>query len=162
MPAKKTIRVGRIVGAHGLRGDVKVEILTDFVERLEAGQRLRLKGDWITVRGARLQKDRLILSLEGINDIDQAQALQWEYLEAYADERPELDEDEFVTADLIGMAVVTGEGEELGTVTDVLALPAHDVIVVGSIMIPAVKQFVKDVNLEARKITVELIEGMRE
>ncbi|HVT13023.1 MAG TPA: ribosome maturation factor RimM [Fimbriimonadaceae bacterium] len=156
------VRVGRIVGAHGLKGEVKVEALTDFVERLDAGRRLRLKGDWVTVEGARVQGNRLLLRLSGVEDIDQAKALQWEYLEAPAEERPELEEDEYVTADLIGLEVVTTDGERLGKVDDVLLMPAHDVIVAAGIMIPAVKQFVKSVDLKEKRITVELIEGMRQ
>ncbi len=156
------VRVGRIVGAHGLKGDVKVEILTDFVERLEVGRRLRLKGDWITVKSARVQKDRLVMHLAGIDTIDAAEALQWEYLEAPSEERPELDEDEYVTADLIGLRVVTTDGEEIGKVDNVLLMPAHDVLVVGETMIPAVKQFVKKVDVPGGTITVELIEGMRQ
>lgn len=156
------VRVGRIVGAHGLKGDVKVELLTDFAERLDVGRRLRLKGDWVTVENARVQGSRLLLRLEGVDDIDQAKALQWEYLEAPEEERPELEEDEYATADLIGMEVVTIDGESLGPVSDILLMPAHDVIVVAGIMIPAVKEFVKDVDVEAKRITVKLIEGMRE
>jgi 16S rRNA processing protein RimM len=162
MPKSGNVRVGRIVGSHGLKGEVKVEVLTDFAERLDKGRRLRLKGDWITVKAVRLQNGRLLLKLDGVDDIDQAKALQWEYLEAPADERPELDEDEYVTADLVGLNVVTSEGEDLGKVLDVLLLPAHDVLVVGKIMIPAVKQFVKSVDLQQGQITVELIEGMRD
>jgi 16S rRNA processing protein RimM len=156
------VRVGRIVGARGLKGEVKVEILTDFIERLDVGSRLRLKGNWVTVDQARLQKDRLIMKLAGIDTIDQAEALQWEYLEAPADQRPELDEDEYVTAALVGLDVVTTSGESLGKVDDVLLMPAHDVFVVSGIMIPAVKRFVKEIDLPNRRITVELIEGMRD
>src|SRR5579862_5839076 len=116
----KTVRVGQIVGTHGLKGDMKVELLTDFIDRLDAGRRLRLKGDWVTVESSRLQKDRLILKLSGYNGIDAAQTLQWEYLEAPEEERPELDEDEYATADLIGMEVVTAEGMALGKVENVL------------------------------------------
>ncbi len=157
----KTVPVGRIVGAHGLKGEMKVELLTDFVERLDIGRRLRLKGEWVTVESSRIQNKRLILGLSGIEDIDQAKALQWETLEAPSDSRPELEADEYVTADLIGMKVATTEGEDLGAVEDVLLMPAHDVLVVSGIMIPAVKQFVKQVDLTGRTITVELIEGMR-
>jgi len=149
------------VGAHGLKGEVKVEILTGFVERLDAGRRLRLAGDWVTVEAARLQSGRLILKLSGVGDVDEAKALQWQYLEAPAEERPDLEEDEYATADLIGLEVVTSDGESIGKIDDVLAMPAHDVLVVGDVMIPAVKQFVKSVDLAGRKITVELIDGMR-
>ena len=156
------MRVGRIVGTHGLKGELKVQVLTDFIERLEVGRRLRLKGDWVTVEHVREHKGKLLLFLTGIDHINKAEALQWEYLESPENERPELDEDEYVTADLVGLDVFTVSGEALGPVKDVLLMPAHDVLLVGEIMIPAVKHFVKEVDLQGKRIVVELIEGMRE
>ena len=153
------VNVGRITGAHGLKGDVKVEVLTDFIDRFQVGRRLRLKRRWVTVERARFQGSRLILKLSGVDSVDLAETLPGETLEAPY-EPPELDEDEFLTADLIGLKVVTVEGVEIGVVADVLRMPAHDVIVVGERMIPAVKQFVKGVDLAAGTMTVELIEGM--
>lgn len=149
------------MGAFGLRGQVKVKPLTDFLERLEEGARLRLNENWVTVEGAKWHKNQLLLRLSGVKDLTTAEGLQWAYLEAKADERPELDEDEYVTADLVGLLAQTSDGETLGTVSDVMLAPAHDVLIVGEIMIPAVKQFVKKVDLEGRTITVELIPGMR-
>src|ERR1700754_4064268 len=96
------IRVGRIVGTHGLKGQVKVEILTDFPERMDKGQRLRLKEDWVTVKAVQMHKNRLLMHLEGVNSIEAGQALQWEYLAAKVDELPVLDEDSYFTEDLIG------------------------------------------------------------
>ncbi len=156
------VRIGRIVGTHGLKGEMKVLALTDFPERLAVGCRLRLKGEWVIIEGARTHQNRLLLKLNGVSHIDDAQAIMWEYLEATEDQRPELEEDEYVTADLVGLKVVTTDGEALGAVRDVLLMPAHDVLVVGEIMIPAVKQFVKSIDLKTGVITVELIEGMRE
>src|SRR5512141_830607 len=98
MPSNGSVRVGRIVGARGLRGELKVEVMTEFIERLEAGRRLRLRGDWVTVETARIQNNRLLLKLSGIDTMDQAKDIQWEYLEAPEDERPELEEDEYITA----------------------------------------------------------------
>jgi 16S rRNA processing protein RimM len=152
--------VGRIVGAFGLKGELKVEPLTDFLERMHKGSRLRLKDEWVTVESFRLHKDRPLLKVSGIDDVTAAQALQWEELFSANTERPALEEDEFLTEDLIGLQVVTVEGTELGEVDDVLPLPAHDVLQIGELMIPAVKEFVKDVDLEAGKITVKLIPGM--
>lgn len=153
-------RIGQIVGAFGLKGEVKVEPHTDFWERFEKGSRLRLKGNWVTVESMREHKGRPMLKLSGVNDATAAEGLQWEYLEAIITDRPELEEDEFFTEDLIGLKVVTVDGQELGEVDDVMALPAHDVLVIGEIMIPVVKEFVKDVDLDAERITVQLIPGM--
>ncbi len=152
--------VGRIVGAFGLKGELKVDPLTDFVERMHKGSRLRLKDAWVTVESFRIHKGRPLLKLSGVEDIDAAEALQWQELFSAEKATPNLEEDEFLTEELIGMAVVTAEGQEIGHVKDVLALPAHDVLVIGSVMIPAVKEFVKDVDLVAKRITVKLIPGM--
>ena len=86
---------------------------------------------------------------------------KWEYLEAIADERPELEEDEFTMAELTGLQVVTTKGEVLGKVDEVLPYPAHDILKVGETLIPLVKEFVKEVDVKGGRITVELIEGMR-
>jgi len=153
-------RIGQIVGAHGLKGHVKVLPLTDFWERFEKGARLRVKGEWVTVESSIVHKNRPLLKLSGIDSIDAAEALQWEYLEAILGDAPDLEEDEYLTEDLIGCRVVTTGGRELGKVDDVLAMPAHDVLQIGEILIPAVKEFVRDVNLDDEVITVELIPGM--
>jgi 16S rRNA processing protein RimM len=155
------IRIGQIVGAFGLRGEVKVQPLTDFEERFRPGARLRLKGDWVTIETSRDHKGRPLLKLSGIDDLTTAEALQWEYLEGIEEDLPELDEDEFLAEDLIGLRVVTASGEELGKVDEVLSYPAQDILRVGAIMIPMVEQFVREIDLDEEKITVELIPGMR-
>lgn len=160
--AAEFVRVGQIVGAHGLKGQVKVELMTDFPERLGPGARLRLDGDWVEVKEAQFHKNRLLLKLFEVKDRTAAEALQWKYLEAKADRDVELDEDEYFTEDLIGLQVQTVEGEALGAIDEVLAMPAHDVLVVGKVMIPVVREFIKDVDLDAGRVTVQLIEGMRE
>ena len=113
------------------------------------------------MESVRYHKERPLLKLSGIGDLTSAEALQWEYLEAPALENEELEEGEYLVEDLIGMRVVTTDGEDLGEVDEVLAYPAQDVLQVGEILIPMVQEFVKDVNLDAEVITVQLIPGMR-
>lgn len=158
----KTVRVAQIVGPFGIKGQVKLKLLTDFPERFEKGRRLRLNDEWVTIDESIVHKNQLVVRLSSIKDRTDAERSQWSYLEALADERPELDEDEFFTEDLIGLEVVTTDGRTLGKVDRVEAYPAHDVIFVGHILIPAVSQFVHDVDLDAERITVELIPGMEE
>jgi 16S rRNA processing protein RimM len=155
------IRIGQIVGTFGLKGQVKVLPLTEFWSRFEKGSRLRLNGDWVTVEGVTEHKAQLHLKLSGIKHIDAAEQLKWAYLEAPSSETPTLEEDEFLTSDLIGLNAETIEGEELGKVEDVLQAPAHDVLVIGEIMVPAVKEFVKQVDIPGNRIVVQLIFGMR-
>ena len=154
------IRVGRIVNTHGLKGHVKVELLTDFEQRLAKGTRLRLRDDWVTVEESRWQNDRLVLKLSNIGDIESAKALQWEYLSAAAEDELELDEDEYLVEDLIGMMVNTSAGMAIGKVDEVAAYPAQDILVIGDVMIPFVDDFVKEVDFDTKTITVELIPGM--
>lgn len=153
--------IGQIVGGFGLKGQLKVVPLTDFLERFHKGARLRLNDDWVTVEAVSEHKGHLLLKLSGINDLTTAESLQWAYLYGRADDRPELDKDEYLTSDLIGLRVETIDGEQLGKVDEVMRAPAQDVLVVGEILIPAVKQFVKRVDLKSQRIVVELIGGMR-
>lgn len=155
------LRVGQITGAFGIKGQVKVLPLTDFGERLDKGVRLRLRDEWVTVESASPQKSQLILKLTGIENRNEAEAAQWAFLEAPAGQRPELEKDEYFTQDLIGLAAETPEGELLGRVDDVQWAPAHDLLVIGGILVPAVKAFVKKVDVAGGKIVIQLIDGMR-
>jgi len=151
--------VGRIVGSHGLRGQLKIEPATDFLSRFHKGARLRLDGEWIEVESFQLHKGRPLIKLAGISDKTAADKLQWKSLEC-VDDAPDLDEDEFLVEDLIGMKVVTVEGRDLGKVKDVLSMPAHDVLQLGDLMIPFVDEFVEEIDADKEIITVRLIPGM--
>lgn len=155
------IKIGQIVGAHGIQGFIKVEPMTDFLSRFDKGSRLRLDGEWVDVVQSSLHKGRPLIRLAHISDRTSAEKLQWKYLEAPEEEAPRLEEDEYLTDDLLDLEVFTEEGEKLGFVDDVLPMPAQDILVVGEIMIPLVKEFVKLVDLENEKIIVHLIPGMR-
>ncbi|MER3496358.1 MAG: 16S rRNA processing protein RimM [Armatimonadota bacterium] len=152
------VRIGQIVGAHGLRGEVKIAPLTDFVTRFAKGERLLLQGVWRTIEVSREHKGRPLLKLEGIDDISTAERLQWEYVEAEGP--PPAAEDEFRIEDLIGLAVYDQEGRLIGEVDNVLALPAQDVLQIGSTLIPLIKEFVESIDFEAERIDVRLIPGM--
>ncbi|MEA2553090.1 MAG: rRNA processing protein RimM [Fimbriimonadaceae bacterium] len=155
------IRIGQIVGAFGLKGEVKVDTLTDFDQRFQKGSRVRLKGDWATIESVRIHKGRPLVKFAGVDDASAAESLRWQYLEAPALAPEALEDDEYLVDDLVGMKVVTVEGEELGLVDKVLSYPAHDILQVGDLLIPLVKEFVKEVDLEGEIIRVQLIPGMR-
>ncbi len=156
----KPIRVGQIVGAFGIRGQVKVKALTDFVERFDVGRLVRLHEEWVEIKASAEHKGSIILTLDGVKDRNRAESLQWAYLEAVAEERPDLDEDEILTSDLIGLEAVDESGAPLGTVKRVDRYPAHDVLVVGDVLVPAVSEFVIEVDVAAKKIVLRPIAGM--
>jgi 16S rRNA processing protein RimM len=155
-------RVGQIVGAFGLKGQVKILPMTEILERFEKGSRLRLNGEWVEVETFSVHKGRPLVKFRGIDDVSAAETLQWAFVEAPLLERHEMDEDEYFTADLIGLKVTTVEGKALGVIDDVLPMPAHDVIKIGDLLIPAVAEFVKEVDLGKGTMTVKLIPGMIE
>ena len=153
------VPVARIVGAHGLKGYLKLALLTDFPNRIAEGERLKLDGEWVTVRATAVHQDRLMVQLDGVRDRSKAEALRGKTLEA-PDTKPELETDEFLVRDLVGCIVITSAGETLGEVTDVLPYPAQDVLVVGETLIPFVKAFIKDIDLTRRRVIADPIPGM--
>ncbi|MFN8220950.1 MAG: ribosome maturation factor RimM [Fimbriimonadales bacterium] len=162
MASDDWVSIGQIVGAFGLKGQVKVKPLTDFPSRFEPGTRLRIDGEWYEVEKVTWNNDRPLVKLDRVKKREQAEALQWKYLEVPASSLPELEEDEFLVEDLLGMKVISTDGNELGVVDDILNMPAQDILVVGKLMIPVVKEFVKDIDLDGETIKVELIPGMLE
>ncbi len=154
------IEIGQIVGEFGLRGHVKVKSSTDFAIRFKVGSRVRVGEVWTEIVECRWHNGRPVLLLGIASTITEAEGLKWAYISA-EDTPPELEADEYRTADLLGLEVFTPEGERLGVVDNVERYPAQDVLVVGEILIPAVKAFVTSIDLEARKIIVRLIPGMR-
>lgn len=159
--AAPLLKIGQIVGPHGIKGLVKVEPLTDFDEHFEEGSRVRIGDDWFEITWSSWHKNRPLLGLSGVKDMNAAEDLRWKFLEAHPLEDPDLDDDEYFIEDLLECRVVTEEGEDLGSLDEIEPMPAHDVYRVGEIRIPAVKEFVREIDLENKVITVRLIPGMR-
>ncbi len=161
--AATMIQVGRIVGAFGLEGWVKVQPTTDFPERFNRGARLFVspESEPRQIQGVHWHKEQARIKLRGIDTVEQAEALIGRFVEVPDDQRPTLREDEYYTRDLIGLAVFDESGEQLGLVEHVVKSPAQDLLVVEEMLIPVAKEFVREVDLEGRRIVVRLIPGMR-
>ncbi|MCL2003736.1 MAG: ribosome maturation factor RimM [Oscillospiraceae bacterium] len=156
------IEIGKITGTHGVRGELRVEPWCDSPAFLAGFSVVHLRGAPRTVESARVHKRLVLLKLEGVDTVEAAQALRESVL--YIDRSGiELPEGRYFIQDLIGLAVFDGE-ERVGTLYDVLTAPAHDVYIVrgedGERMIPAVPEFVKEIDIKGGVIRVELIEGM--
>jgi 16S rRNA processing protein RimM len=161
--------VGRIGRPHGIRGDVVVGVRTDEPElRFAQGSRLDTDPDKLgplTVAGTKWHSGELLVRFEGIGDRDAAADLRgtWLTVDSAAIAPPE-DPDEFRDADLVGLAVRTLDGTEVGTVEDVLH-PAQDVLVIKAadkrqIMVPFVKVIVPEVNVAAGYLVIDPPEGL--
>jgi 16S rRNA processing protein RimM len=143
--------VGELVGPFGIQGEVKLYPLTDFPDRLRRYRRLVLalpdgSQREVRVQRARPHKNLWLLKLREIHTPEEAEALRGAQAIVPAELAEPLPEGHFYLHDVIGLRVVTPEGEELGTVTDVLRNPANDVYVVGSLLIPAVKEIVERID----------------
>ena len=160
------LEVGKITNVHGLMGEVRVQPWADSPDFLCQFKTLYVdKTHWpIQVERARVHKNMVILKLEGITDVNGALAMRNAIL--YIDRKDaNLPEGSFFLADLMGIEVRDAQtGEILGKIADVLTLPANNVYVVRGgareWMIPAVDQFIAQINLDEGYMLVHLIEGL--
>jgi 16S rRNA processing protein RimM len=157
-PAPGDLEIGRIGGAHGLRGEVSVAFVTNRLERAAPGAVLRAGDRVLVVESARRHHNRWLIRFEGIADRAGAERLRGAVLTA-----PPLDGDdtlvtgEFWVHELIGSRVVDADGAALGTVVAVEANPAHDLLVLdGGALVPMT--FVVDRRDDA--IVVDVPEGL--
>jgi len=160
------IAVGRVLAPHGIRGEVKVEIMTDYPERFFHRPTLYVgpEATPITVRSARYFKSYVLLSFEDRPDRNSVEDLRGRYLQIPMAEAMPLADGEFYLFQAIGLEVVTDEGKALGKVTDVIETGANAVFVVegsgGEVLIPDTEEVVLGADLEKGVLKVHLIPGL--
>ena len=159
--------VGTLRRSHGIRGDLLVEVITAFPERLKPGtyvyvgeKKLALK---ITRR--RPHNQGLILGFEGISTAEATVKYRAQTIYVRAEDRPPLPEGEYYHHQIIGLNVVDEAGSELGVVTEIIETGANDVYVVKNaagreILLPALKEVLLEVNLDTRTMRVHLLPGL--
>ncbi len=161
------VEVGEIVGVFGVRGEVKVRPLSDFAERFAVGATLYLGDEHSphTITKARLRPGSHVLGLSGIESANDAERLRGQMLAVPADALATLAPDQFFQHDVVGLRVEHVNGAPLGVITDILSMGPHDTYVVRDAqgverMLPAVKAFIKQVDLAAGVMRVEPIPGL--
>jgi 16S rRNA processing protein RimM len=164
------VRIGQVTAPHGVRGAVRVFPVTDFPERFTTLRRVLLEGPArpVGVRFRGFVKSLVILEFEGITDRNQAEALRGVNLLVPRSEVHPLPEGYYYDFDLIGIDVVDTLGAPLGRLVDVdHNNPVHDLYVVETApgkrhMVPAVRQFVKAIDLAAGRMVIDPIPGLLE
>jgi 16S rRNA processing protein RimM len=161
--------VGRIAKAHGIAGEVAVEVRTDDPDhRYVPGASLATdppeKGP-LTLAAARWHSGRLLIRFDGIHDRNAAEALQGTLLVADSDTSRAGDDDDFWDHDLVGLTVVDTAGTIVGTVSDVLHPPGPPVLVVdrgepGEALVPFVRELVPTVDLPSGRLTIDPPDGL--
>jgi 16S rRNA processing protein RimM len=169
---KNDVLIGKIVGVHGVKGDVKVKPESDVFERqMESLKEIPIyrgtKKENLKIESMKPYKDLYIVKFEGVNDRTAAEERIGSEIWIDKSNQVELEEGEYYFSDLLGCKVITEDGREIGKIAEILEQPASHVLEVEKpdgkrILIPFIEQFVKEIDLENKKIVVSLLEGMEE
>ncbi len=159
------IKIGKIVGAVGLKGEVKVYNYSDRPDIYETTPSVYVGGTLMDIGNMRVQKNMVILKLAGVSDRDGAERLRGREICITEEDLPQLPEGQYYVRDIIGMEVIDEDGIMLGHVTDVLQNTAQDIFQVErpdgrTALIPKVDEFILDIDAGSRQIRVRLIEGL--
>ncbi|MDM5232208.1 ribosome maturation factor RimM [Lysinibacillus pakistanensis] len=165
--------VGRIVNTHGIRGEVRVLSTTDFEEeRFAVGNRLAAfkkddkKPTWVTIESIRRHKNFILLTFEGMDNINMVEPFKEGLLKVTKDQMTDdlLQENEFFFHEIIGCEIVSEEGEKIGVVSDILQTGANDVWVVKGAKkehyIPYIEDIVKEINVDDKRIVIHVMDGL--
>ena len=161
--------IGQIVNTSGLKGVIKVNLFTDDITKFK-----NFKTIYISIKKelkefeieqVRFNKNMVFLKLKGIDTIEEAENYRNLYLKVKRDKDEKLEEGSYYIVDIIGCKVYTDTQEELGKVDDVFSTGSNDVYVVKDelgkqILLPAIKEVIKNIDIENKTITVHLLEGL--
>lgn len=151
------IRVGVIINTFGVKGEVKIYPDIDYFDELE---RVFIDGKEYKIEKLREQKGIIIAKFEGIDDINQIESLKNEEVMIALEDRPELPEGKHYVGDLLGLEVITEDGQVLGTLDNIYNTGANDIYEVGEILLPATDEVIKQIDMENKKIIVHLLKGL--
>ncbi len=163
------IEIGQIVNTNGLKGVVKVNPFTDDISKFEELKYvyIQLKSELkkVKIEQVRYNKNQVLLKLEGIDSIEEAEKYRNFYLKTEKESQEDLGEDTYYIVDLIGIDVYSDKNEYLGKIEDVFPTGSNDVYVVKDnlgkqILIPAIADVVKKVDLKNKKMIINLIPGL--
>lgn len=161
------LAVGKLRRPHGVKGEMLMEVLTDFPERLRPGLMLYLEPpyDTLVLRSVRPHKDGMLVTIDGCDTPEKAGEYRNRLVSVKTANRPALPEGEYYHHQVIGLRVTTDSGQDVGRAVEILSTGAHDVLVVRGetgpeILIPLVKPFLQEINLVQGEIIVSLIPGM--
>jgi 16S rRNA processing protein RimM len=163
-PEPSYITIGEVLNSFGYEGELKVRILTDFLQRFQPGARVYIDGIAYTIEKSHPQKAGLVLKLTGVNTLQEVNALRHKLVEIPEIEKMPLPAGKYYYADIIGLEVWTTQGELVGTVSEIINTGCNDVYVVSNhgeeVLVPAVKNVVQVVDLKNKRLIIEAIEGL--
>jgi len=164
----KRVTIGKISRVRGLKGEMVVVPMTDEPQRFLKLEKVTIAKDEVCrqfpVEKAREFKDKVLLKLKQVDSPEQARELIGGYIEIEEDQLVRLPQGSYFIFEIVGLEVVTVEGERIGTVKEVISLPANDLYLVEGeerlYNIPAVKDVVKGIDLKEKRMIIEPMEGL--
>lgn len=166
---EQLLQVGVITQTHGVRGEVKVFPTTDDPARFKKLKKVLLDTGKemlpLEVQGVKFSKQFVIVKFKGIDNINDIERYKRCPLLVERQDAVKLEENEYFIADMLGIDVVTEDGEVFGVLKDVIETGANDVYVIdsrehGEVLVPAIRECILEVDVEARKMTVRLMDGL--
>lgn len=163
------LEIGQIVNTFGIKGMVKVKPFTDDITRFD-----RLEKVYVEIHKSKKQyeiedvkyhKDMVLIKFKGIDKIEEAEFLRNAYLKVNRKDEPELEEGTYYIVDLLGLDVYSDEGNLLGKLEDIFNNGSTDIYVVKNelgkqLLLPAISDVIKEINLEEEKIVVHILKGL--
>ncbi|MBB6696151.1 ribosome maturation factor RimM [Clostridium algidicarnis] len=154
------LSVGQISKPHGIKGEVKVIPLTDDIKRFRKLKKVYIDGNEKVIVWCKMQVDRVILKIEGIDTMEGAESLRNKYIQVKREEAVRLPKDSYFIADLLSCTVYDTSENKIGKVYDVIKTGSNDVYWIKDekeILIPALKDIVLDVDIDSHKIIIRPI-----
>jgi len=162
------LAIGRLQRPHGLQGEISMEVLTDFPDRLKAGTKVYLgeKHQELIIRDRRGHTSGFLISFESHNSAESVGNFRNQYIYVMADDRPILPDGEYYQHQMLGLSVISDEGEILGELSGMLETGSNDVYIVRSdagseLLLPNIGSVVKEIDLEKGEMRVHLLPGLR-
>lgn len=158
---KEELTIGQIINTHGVKGELKVHPLTDDINRFKKLKYVQIDEIERKVVWVKTQNDKVILKLEGIESIEEAEKLKTKYLKVKRENAVKLPEGRYFVVDIIGCKVVDTNGKLIGEIKEVIFTGSNDVYWVKGekeVLVPVIESVVKDINIENSTITIEPVE----
>lgn len=166
---EQLMEIGQIVNTYGIKGFLKVVPYTDDITRFEKLNSIYIQTkkslETVAIEEVKYSKNLVLLKIKGIDDINSAEIYKNCYIKIDRSDAVELPEDSYFIIDLIGVEVITDNGDELGNIIDVFSTGANDVYVVKNelgkqVLLPAIGDVIKNVDIKNKKMIVHLLEGL--
>ena len=161
------LAVGKLRRPHGVQGEIVMEVLTDFPERLRAGDTLYIGHEYspMQLKNIRSQNRGMLVTFQGCSTPEAAGELRNQFVYVPAVGRPALPEGEYYHHQIIGLKVLTQQGELLGTIIEILETGANDVFVIRpsngrEILIPDTDEVILQIDLDKGQMIIHLLPGL--